>query len=203
MISQIDNFIFPDQCEVLEMGPQRYVYPIFKNGSTSLGREANRVIDIDELQKIDLVDVYVRDPYDRFLSGVQTYLSHNTHLHRETVLHFISEHLFLNRHFCPQFHWLVNLQRHSRVNMRLMPMEQISEVTSMVKNQNPRDPDLEEYFSRNLKVHFYLQLDKVLTENLIGQTVNMQEIIREIENKYPKVYDETIGRTLRICTALE
>jgi len=202
MISQIDNIIFPDRCEVLELESQRYVYPIFKNGSTSLSRAAIRTLGIDELQTIETVDVFVRDPYDRFLTGAQTYLSHNTHLHRETALHFISEYLFLNRHFCPQFHWLVNLQRHTSVSMRLLPMEQISEVTQAVKNQHPRDPGLEQYFDGNLKVQFYLQLDKVLTETLLGRTVTMGDIIKEIADKYPTVYDEVIGRSLRICTAL-
>ena len=30
MLSQLDNIIFPDRCEVLEVAPQRFVYPIIK-----------------------------------------------------------------------------------------------------------------------------------------------------------------------------
>ena len=104
MLSQLDNIIFPDRCDVLEIDSQRYVYPIFKNGSSTLNKVPHRILGIDELKQIDTVDVFVRDPYERFLSGVQTFLRYNTQLHRETALYFISEYLFLNRHFCPQFH---------------------------------------------------------------------------------------------------
>jgi hypothetical protein len=37
MLSQLDHIIYPDRCEVYEIVPsQRYFYPIFKNGSSSI-----------------------------------------------------------------------------------------------------------------------------------------------------------------------
>lgn len=203
MLSQLDNIIFPDRCDVLEIDSQRYVYPIFKNGSSTLNRVPHRILGIDELKKIDTVDVFVRDPYERFLSGVQTYLKHNSHLHRETALHFISEYLFLNRHFCPQFHWLINLQRHAKVGMRLLPMTKLSEITDSIKNHHTPDPEIGCYFANNLKVKFYLQLDKVLTEQLLGQTVTMEDILYMLERYYPQVYTEVVARSKELCTVLE
>ena len=73
MLSQLDNIIFPNRCDVLEIVPsQRYVYPIYKNGSSSLYESGYRLMEHDELCNIPVVDIYVRDPYDRFVTGVNT-----------------------------------------------------------------------------------------------------------------------------------
>ena len=91
MLSQVDNIIFPDRCDVLEIVPsQRYVYPIYKNGSSSLYESGFRLVGHDELPNIDIVDIYVRNPYDRFATGVNTFLQHNSSLDRATALHFIN-----------------------------------------------------------------------------------------------------------------
>ena len=36
MLSRIDEFIFPDRCDGNSITSQQFVYPIFKNGSSSL-----------------------------------------------------------------------------------------------------------------------------------------------------------------------
>lgn len=203
MLSQTDNILFPDRCDVIEISPQRYVYPIFKNGSGALGDLPHRTVNISQLTDHDVVDVFVRDPYERFLSGVQTFLRNHSELDRSTALYFIDQHLFLNRHFCTQFHWIVNLQRHVPVNMRILPIAELTEITSVLFNQYERDSDLSEYFAGNLKVQFYLQLDKVLTENLLHKTVNMRDILTTLKFSYPTVYEEVVQRSKNICTVLE
>lgn len=203
MLSQIDNIIFPDRCDVLEVAAQRYVYPIYKNGSSSLKLSGFKLIPADELPPDSVVDVFVRDPYDRFLSGVQTYLNQNLDLDKSTVLHYVSNYLFLNNHFCPQFHWLVNLQRHRSVRMRLLSVKQINKLVDIVDNVSTRDPDLVEYFAHNQKVQFYLQLDKVLTEDLFGRVVTMEQILEQIKTRFPDLYQEVIQRSKDLCTVLE
>lgn len=203
MLSQIDNIIFPDRCDVLEVAAQRYVYPIYKNGSSSLGNSGFKQSSACDLLPATVVDVFVREPYDRFLSGVQTFLRYNRHLDRATSLHYISHYLFLNTHFCPQFHWLVNLQRYSNVSMRLLPIEQLSEITEIRDNVHCRDPKVAEYFANNQKVQFYLQLDKVLTEDLVGQTVTMKQILETIKSRFPELYQEVIQRSRDLCTVLD
>lgn len=205
MLSQLDNIIFPDRCDVLEIVPsQRYIYPIFKNASSSLMNSGFRLVDQDELQGINEIEVLVRNPFDRFISGVQTYLDTlDPKLHRTTALHFVENHLFLNRHFCPQFHWLVNLRRHTRANITIKPLHYVSTITSEVRNQSEPDPMLAEYFENNDKVHFYLEIDKVLVNNLLGQTVSFEEIVSTIKSEYPLVYKEVIQRSIDLCGVLE
>lgn len=202
MLSQLDNIIFPDRCDVLEIVPsQRYVYPIYKNGSSSLYKSGYRLMDHDELRNMPVVDIYVRDPYYRFVAGVNTFLQHNNNLDHATVLHFINNYLFLNRHFCPQFHWLVNLQRFTNAKIRINSIDTLSDITSFKVNQS-EDPFLDEALSTE-KLNFYLSIDKVLTEDLLGKTVPFKLIVQTIKHRYPDVYKEVVQRSIDLCNVLD
>ena len=202
MLSQLDNIIFPDRCDVLEIVPsQRYVYPIYKNGSSSLYKSGFRLMDHDELPTIPIVDIYVRNPYDRFVTGVNTFLQHNENLDRATVLHFISNYLFLNRHFCSQFHWLVNLQRFTNAKIRINSIDSLTDITALTVNQST-DPLIDDTISTD-KLHFYLSIDKVLTEDLLGKTVPFKMIVQTIQHRYPDVYKEVVQRSIDLCNVLD
>lgn len=197
MLSKIDNIIFPDRCDVVEILPsQRYVYPIFKNGSSSL-KHNQRILTADELTQVKVIDVYVRDPYERFISGVQTFLQHHAGQYdRKTALLLISEYLFFNRHFCPQFHWLVNLHRHTTAKIRINHISSLSEITNLHENRQIKDADIDEFFKSNDKLHFYLSIDKVLTEVLIGHTVKFVDIVfNSVFSKLPNYIDFCTERT--------
>ena len=202
MLSQVDNIIFPDRCDVLEIVPsQRYVYPIYKNGSSSLYESGFRLVGHDELPNIDIVDIYVRNPYDRFATGVNTFLQHNSSLDRATALYFINNYLFLNRHFCPQFHWLVNLQRFTNAKIKINPIDTLSDITALRSNQS-QDPLLDEALNTE-KLHFYLSIDKVLTEDLLGKTVPFKLIVQTVRHRYPDVYKEVVQRSINLCNVLD
>jgi hypothetical protein len=158
-------------------------------------------MDHDELLTIPVVDIYVRNPYDRFVTGVNTFLQHNKNLDRTTVLYFINNYLFLNRHFCPQFHWLVNLQRFTRAKIRINSIDALSEITQLKVNQS-HDPLLDECLGTE-KLHFYLSIDKVLTEDLIGKTVTFKQIVQTIKHRRYEVYKEIIQRSIDLCSALD
>ena len=201
MLSQLDNIIFPDRCDVLEIVPsQRYVYPIYKNGSSSLYNSGFRLVDYDELKNISIVDIYVRNPYERFVTGVNSFLHYNPSLDRKTALYFINNYLFLNRHFCPQFYWVVNLQRFTDAKIRINNMQSLSEITKLTYNKS-EDFQSDEIVSTD-KINFYLSIDKVLTEDLVGQTVTFKFIIQTIRYRYPDVYKEIIQRSMDLCNAL-
>ena len=202
MLSQLDNIIFPDRCDVLEIVPsQRYVYPIYKNGSSSLFNSGYRLLEHDELEKISLIDIYVRNPHDRFVTGVNSFLEHNKSLDQDTVLHFVTNYLFLNRHFCPQFYWLVNLQRFSRAKLRINSIDKLSDITTLTYNQS--NNILKDKILSSDKIHFYLSIDKVLTEDLLNQTVSFKQICQCIKFKHPDVYLELIQRSVDLCNVLD
>jgi len=199
MLSYLDPIIFPDECEILELSPGRYIYPIYKNGSSTL--HSLKLKRVENLKDLEVVDVLIRNPYERFYSGVNTYLNNlGTGIDKTTALLFVKRYLFLNRHYCPQFHWLVNLQRFTNAKIKLLPMAALADVTDVVLNTSVVDPSLLGVFDD--KLDFYLQLDKVLHEHLINQTVGFDQILKTLKQKYPDVYKETIDRSKDICNVL-
>ena len=204
MLSQLDNIIFPDRCDVLEIVPsQRYVYPIFKNGSSSLYADNYRIVPEEELKNISVIDIYVRNSYERFISGVQTFLMQNPEADEKTLLSIIGSYLFLNRHFCPQFYWLVNLQRFTDAKIRINSVSSLNEITNQHNNKQIKRQAIDDYFKNNEKLHFYLSIDKVLTELLVGFTVEFKDIVKLIKIRHPDVYVEVIQRSKDLCSVLD
>lgn len=200
MLSYLDPIIFPDDCEVLQLEANRYVYPIFKNGSSTL--HALNLKRVSDLSSLEVIDVIIREPYERFYSGVNTYIQHlDSSLDKNTALFFINNYLFLNRHFCPQFYWLVNLKRFTDAKFRLLSMTALSDITTMTLNKTDVDKSLKNKFSD--KLDFYLQMDKILYEDLIGKTVSFEEILNALKLKYPHVYKEVVNRTKELCNVLD
>ena len=204
MLSYLDPLLFPDDVLVIELTKDRYVYPIYKNASSSLFETAKNTLSTDSIKKLKYVEVFVREPFERYVSGVQTYLRHNPHLDRATALSMIDEYLFLNRHFALQFHWIMNLIRFNPgVWMTFRPMSELDSATDLTWNALTRDQTLIDYFNDNRKLWFYLQLDKVLTEDFVGQSATMPMILAHIKVKYPGLYEETIERTQELCAVLD
>ena len=197
MLSQIDTILFPDQCEVLEVANNCYVYPIHKNGSTSLHNSGFRKLSLDEIQDLTVIDVFVRDPVSRYISGVSTFLD-DLKFDQYTVLQFVENYLFLNNHYAPQFYWLLNLQRFTRAKLRLRPMSELGSITKLHDNQSVKN----KLVNITDKVEFYLQLDQPLIGELLGRTVTFKQIVQTIKHRYPEVYKEVIQRSIDLCNVL-
>lgn len=203
MLSYLDPILFPDQLEIYRVEPDRYIYPIYKNGSSSLRASAERVYDYKHIAQLKVIEVFVRDPFERYVSGVQTWLQHNPDFDRDTALKFIEQFLFLNSHFSLQFHWLVNLQRFTEAWMYIRPIDELATATDLSWNMLARDQNLVDYFKDHGKLWYYLQLDKILWEDLRGQTLTMRMIVAHIKHKYPALYTEIIQRNFDLCNVLD
>jgi len=213
MFSEVDSIIFPDSCEVIQIASQQFVYPIFKCGRSSLTRSMESkgwtfVAESDITNIIQPITIFLRDPRDRFLSGVNTYLQHlgNT-LDQHTVLYFVNQYLFLNRHYAPQFFWLLNLARFSRRDtlVTFKPMTEISQLTDRYSRANvePITNELEEKI--NLfnwsKLDLYFHLDQILL-NHIGQTTTIHNLIAHIRLDHKELYELVFQQTLDIANVL-
>jgi hypothetical protein len=201
MLSILDPIIFPDDCLILK-SQDHYIYPIFKNGSSSLKQSGYTVVSPDEYADISEITVFVREPFERYLSGVNTFVQHNPSYHQETLVHIISKNLFLDRHFCLQFHWLVNLQRFTQAPIKLTPVSELNYVTDL-HNNKCKNKSFRKVFENHAELYFYLALDKVLFYNLIGQTVDFKQILSTIKQTWPDSYTEVIERSKQICSVLD
>ena len=215
MFSEIDKTIFPDSCEVLEIVPsQLFVYPIFKNGSSSLTESAPtfgwKTINECSISQIQSpITVFLRDPKERFISGVNTFLQH---CHRDykdldsrTILFFVEKYLFLNRHYAPQFFWLINLARYSQAPLKFQHINDISQLTSHVTRAGV-NPPTEEFLEsiqnfpwNQLELYFFL--DQLLIER-IGTQTTFVDLVNDIKNTHHDLYELIFKKTYRIFDAL-
>jgi hypothetical protein len=189
MLSNLDHILFPNECEVLEIAPHsEIIYPIFKNGSSTLRSLDHRVLPLAEVKNLKNLTVYVRDPHERFLTGLETYINKlNPALDRVTSLWFANQYLFLNRHIAPQLFWIINLKRFTDATLTLRPMSDLAHLH--VTNPSTNTLTKSEV-SVNPKLKFYLEMDEVLTVNLINQTVSFEQIFDVLKSNYPDIYQE-------------
>lgn len=157
------------------------------------------------------ITVFLRNPRDRFVSGINTFLQHldaeGNQLDQHTVLYFVNRYLFLNRHYAPQFFWLLNLMKFSGPNtlVEFQPITEISKLTDIHSHAEvePITPELAQKiqtFDWN-KLELYFYLDQILLDH-IGQTINLQDLIKYIQTNHAKLYELVFQKTLNIINVL-
>jgi hypothetical protein len=198
--------IFPDRCEVIELASQRYIYSIFKNGSSSINEYAQaqkcKILFNEQIRKLTDINVIIRNPQERFISGFNTYvyntLRDNPNLDLDTVIYFAETYLFLNRHYAPQFSWLVNLTRYANkttTKLHIHGMDSLKEFTPL--NISPPEKKIlsQEVVDRlNTNIHneMYLRIDNLLL-NLVGQAMTFEEIVTYLKEQDPKACEHVLS----------
>jgi len=211
MLSHLDRIVFPDRCEVIEVVPsQRYVYVIFKNGHSSFDSftttNPRRVLINQQIQKLNSIDVIVRNPEDRLISGINTFIQHtvrdNPDLDPPTVEWFALNYLSLNRHYASQFAWLLNLARYLDVNAKLnfLPMSAIGTITGFNRKPEgvvPASTELIEKISLIKTKEMYQRIDATIF-NCIGQSMTFKELLQHIKTVDLPAYEYVIGYAQQI-----
>ena len=210
MLSHIDRELFPDRCEVVVFNdPQRYVYPIFKNGRSALTQYAKRhslnVLLNQQISRIDKIEIYLRNPLERFISGISTFgqmtMRDHPGLDKDTVEWFAERYLFLNRHYSTQFSWILNLSRYANDSC-LFSLNHVDILKNTLGLKEPEGvgPVTEAQRDRILQhpeIDMYVRLDQSLV-GLIGQTVTMKEICSNMRDQDPAAWDYVIARNQNI-----
>lgn len=212
MLSYIDCIVFPDRCEVIEVVPsQRYVYPIFKNASSSLywqAKQNNWKIKINEqIRKLDNIDVILREPHERLISGLNTFAQHvirdNPELDQKTVLWFAKKYLFLDRHYCPQFFWLINLFRYMSTDATLTfkPMTELDTYTGFHR----KPPGIMEVTDEIVQhansipnIEMYQRLEHILFSTCVGHAMTCEQVLGKLRDLDSEAYNWVIGRSQQI-----
>lgn len=198
MLGVLDAELFPNDCEVVEM-PLRSqcVYLIQKNGNTSLRREQAlnnySLFRNEQIAQLNYVDVYIRNPKNRYISGVNTYLQHLQRDHPEldynTAFWFAKKYKFLNRHYLPQFHWIFNLSRfmNPAAKIRLRDFAKMDDITNINFRAYVTPPTKEfvtELLKDNSEIEFWLYVDQILLDQA-GKELTWQEILDHYRCHHP------------------
>lgn len=208
MLTEIDWLIFPNDCEVLTTPHSVSPYLIEKNGSTALRWYAEQnnwnIVCNEQISKLPNVDVFVRRPRSRYLSGLYTWLQwlkrdHNLDL--STAEWFATEYSFLNRHFLPQFHWLLNLARYVAPEQYLT-FHRFEDFTEYFPhNHNPHgfkyDPSWgQRVLQQRKNLDFWFYLDDIL-RGYAGQSLTWRDFLQDFQKTQPDAY-KTLTQTNRV-----
>lgn len=201
MRTALDTELFPKLCEVVEIPlHNQWVYLIQKNGSSSLRiqktRDSLAVLVNDEIRTLDYVDVYIRNPRSRYVSGVNTYLQYLQREHPEldynTAFWFARHYKFLNTHYLPQFHWLANLSRYMRSDAKIrfrsfQTFGQITDLNITPEGVLPSDIEfVKTLFKNDTNIELWLFLDQILLD-LAGQELTWSQLLDHYQRYYPDI----------------
>ncbi len=133
---------------------------------------------------------------ERFVSGINEYvfytLRSNPTLDKDTILFFVENYLFLDRHFDPQLSWLYNLSRYLNptCNIHICNLKDISMFTTMrleSKEEEMFDLLTIDRLKNNQYIEMYMRLDQLLLD-LEGQQKTFEEILNYIQDKDPMAF---------------
>lgn len=157
------------------------------------------------------ITVFLRNPRDRFISGVNTFLQHlstkEVNIDQHTALYFINQYLFLNRHYAPQFFWLLNLSRFVGIHHEILlcDIKDISKLTNLHDDAEvlPVTSDLVKVIKSYdwQKLELYLYLDQILL-NHIGQTVTVSYLLNYLKIYHDELYNLVFSKTFNIINVL-
>jgi hypothetical protein len=214
MLTNLDCELYPDLCEVAEMPLHRqWVYMIQKNGTSSIRDDPSTSYHIlvnHEIGILEYVDVYIRNPRSRYVSGVNTFVQHTMRDHPEldpdTLIWMATRYLFLNRHYLPQILWLVNLARYLRSDskIRIRDFRDYKNIVGIdhdarikAASQDLIDKILVQ--DRGLELWFFA--DQILLD-LAGKSMTWTELKFHYQNHHAHVWETITAKALSVGNVL-
>jgi len=166
MLANYDSYL-RTKCQVVSIGGT-FVYPIFRVGYTSIMEDADMVFTNNEIMLCDNIEVLLRDPRERFISGVNEYCRQNgkglNHIYKK-----IQTGKLVDRHFMPQYLWLLHLYKWHKGTVVLRPFSHIKEITHIHARANERHRHIE-------PIERFTKVDNLLLSHL-NKPVPLRDII--------------------------
>jgi len=208
MLTALDQELFPKLCEVVAMPlHNQWIYLIQKNGNSSLRLQQKKdnlvVFSNEQISTLNFVDVYIRTPKDRYISGVNTYLHHINRDHPsldiDTAFWFAKRYKFLNTHYLPQFHWIANLSQYllPTAKIRIRDFQDFGLLTK-IKDRAQVPAPTQEFINKLLEndpvLELWLYLDQILLD-LAGKQLTWLEILNHYKVNYPDIIKHVLPKT--------
>lgn len=171
--------LFGRQCRVIKIGDD-HILPIFKNATASMDpghRTRERVID-DQIEKLEKIIVFLREPESRFKSGVNT-VAEELDIPTNELFNRIITESYSDWHYVPQFIWLCHLYKYYKNDVEFRGMERVVEYTDLHSvNYHRQDPVM--------VLDKFVHVDKLLIERYMNKTVNLKDVIKDLYDELPK-----------------
>jgi hypothetical protein len=192
MFKNLTDILTAD-CEVIKFNNEQFFYPIFKNGRSSLTIYAERNnlpwLKNKEISNLKKITVFLRSPEERFVSGVYTffYLTNNQ-LIDELTLKKIENFKIINRHFVPQYLWLLHLHKYFNGIIEFKPVLELYNLIPnrdgpWTNNPNPWKAISQEEKNKILSIEHkkYIEVDEKIIKKYINQSVELAKLIKEFK----------------------
>ena len=174
------NKLFNTDCTVVDIGCHT-VYPIFRVGSSSLMLAADKTYVNSHIAKCKHIDILIRDPRDRFVSGVKEYCRQNN-LNVEETCELVEQGKLVDRHFAPQYLWLLHLYKFYKGAVTLKPFSHVKKITNMHEGKGRPGWHLEcSAMSKKVSVALlksFVEVDYQLMDHC-GKTIQLSDLIKE------------------------
>jgi hypothetical protein len=82
-----------------------------------------------QISKCRHIDVLLRDPGERFVSGLNEYCR-NSNTNVSEAWHLTEQGKLIDRHFAPQYLWLLHLSKFYKGPVTLKPFSDIKKITN-------------------------------------------------------------------------
>lgn len=215
MLAPLDTILHLEDCEVVEIPPyNQFIFLIYKNGSTSVTKEAGKnnykIFTNQDIKELSKIDVYLRDPEERYLSGVNTFVQHLERdypdIDSSTALWFALNYNFLNVHYMPQWHWLINLQKYCNKDckFKLHNIKNLYQITNERDKScvnPPADWFLNQYQKQKQNLSIWHLFDNIMLD-LEGSELSWQQLTNYFKSHPSGAWDiinkqyETIAKQL-------
>lgn len=179
--------VFTTDCKIIILENGSAVYPIFKNGQTSLINYAQekklKVLKNQQIKNIKKVKVFLRDPLERFISGVHTVIELEKISNVGEFLKNVECFKTYNRHFIPQFYWLLHLSKYCK---GVVELAAINELYDLIPNRNkPFVNALDKHRKKqilSINNKAYIDIDRSLMKKYMERNIKLEKIIKEFKN---------------------
>lgn len=185
--------ILTADCEVVKFSDEQFFYPIFKNGRSSLTMYAGTnnlpLLKNKEISNCKKITVFLRSPIERFVSGVYTFFYFiNNQAIDENTLKKIENFEIINRHFIPQYVWLLHLYKYFRGTIEFKP---VLELYNLIPNRdgpwtnNPKPWKVitQEEKDKILSIEHkkYIEIDEKIIKKYMNQSVELKTLVKEFK----------------------
>jgi hypothetical protein len=175
-------------CRVIQLSDTMFVYPMYKNGSTSLEYYSKKnhlnIFKNKEISKLKNITVFLRNPIDRFISGVHSYLEYEKIKDIDKELKKIERFEILDRHFIPQYFWLLHLLKYFNGDLEI---KSVSDLYALIPNRGtPVDVRkiTEERKEKIRSVNYKkcIAVDEQIIKKYMNKNVKLKKLIKEFKN---------------------
>lgn len=207
MFTEIDKVLYPNKCEVIQTASHEFLYPIFKNGSSSLLETAKdnnwKIILNEQIFNCKNIVVFLRNPSERINSGINTFVNHllEQDLDEKTITYFVNNYLFLNRHYMPQILWLIHLARYANPNciLNIKDINDIKIYSNKIENKSEK---LKNYNHEHIeKINFYLEADYYLLK-YINKSLSVNDLFVSYKKDCPNGFNHIFNYSENLINAL-